>query len=145
MHESNKESTVDIRPMIKIEAIHARRDELLKAEKIAESVCAEADRIVSSDRGNDYGRPIDDFSKTAVLWGVILGIEITPEQVAMCMAQVKVSRELNKHKRDNLVDLIGYTKCLDMVVEDRVKRTAEGWEYNRIVGVWIKPGQEEPS
>lgn len=113
--------------------------------KQTESVTAEADRLVSGDRGADYGRPIDDFSKTAVLWGVILGVEVTPEQVALCMAMVKVSRQLNKHKRDNLVDLCGYTKCLDMVIEDRAKRVAEGWDYNRVLGCWIKPGSEEPA
>ena len=108
-----------------------------------ESVTAEADRIVGGERGADYGRPIDDFSKTAVLWGPILNIEVTPEQVALCMAQVKVSRQLNRHKRDNLVDLCGYAKCLEMVIDDRKQREAEGWQYNRITGRWHKPGQEE--
>jgi len=144
MNEPTSETTVDIRKKSE-EFKDFAAEQCAKQDVKPESVCAEADRIVASDRGNDYGRPIDDFSKTAVLWGVILGIEITPEQVAMCMAQVKVSRELNKHKRDNLVDLIGYTKCLDMVIADRAKRDAEGWDYNRIIGKWIKPGSEEPS
>ena len=34
------------------------------------------------------------------------------------MIQVKVSREINLHKRDNLVDLIGYALTLDAVQED---------------------------
>ena len=112
---------------------------------IKETVTAEADRIVSGDRGAAYGRPIDDFSKTAVLWGPILKVEVTPEQVALCMIMVKVSRELNKAKRDNLVDICGYTKCLDMVIDDRIQREGEGWAHNRVLGYWTKPGEEEAS
>jgi hypothetical protein len=81
----------------------------------SESVLAEADRIVSGDRGNDYGHPIHDFSRTALIWSAILGIHVTPEQVGLCMVGVKISRECNKHKRDNLVDGPGYFKCVDMI------------------------------
>jgi hypothetical protein len=33
------------------------------------------------------------------------------------MAAMKVSREVNKHKRDNLTDLAGYAECANMVAE----------------------------
>jgi hypothetical protein len=104
-----------------------------------ETVTQEADRLVSGDRGSSYGHPLDDFCKTAVLWGVILKKRITAEEVAKCMSQVKVSRELNKHKRDNLVDECGYVKCLDMVIEERARRVKEGWSYDEVTGVWSPP------
>lgn len=87
-----------------------------------ETILEEADRLVDGDRQSDYGHPLDDFSKTAKLWSVILGTDVTPEQVALCMVQVKVSRELNKPKRDNRVDAAGYLKTLDMVIVERSRR-----------------------
>lgn len=88
-----------------------------------ESVAGEADRIVSTERGADYGHPLDDFGKVSgmamALWG--RGPE-TPEEHALYMILIKVSREANKHKRDNLVDICGYAKTLEMVVEERQRR-----------------------
>ena len=60
-----------------------------------ESVAQEAHRLTEVDRQSTYGHPLDDFSKTARLWEVILGVDVTPEQVALCLLQVKVSRELH--------------------------------------------------
>jgi hypothetical protein len=87
-----------------------------------ESICQEADYLVSNDRGNDYGPPKHDFLKTAKLWEVILGIEnIKPEQIGLCMIALKLSRELNKHKRDNLVDICGYAKTVDIIIHDKTE------------------------
>lgn len=89
-----------------------------------ESVLEEAQRLVHGDRGADYGHPIHDFSRTGRIWGAVLskwaietdGAEpVPPELVALCMVGVKMSREVNKAKRDNRVDIAGYTETLDMV------------------------------
>lgn len=86
-----------------------------------ETVCQEADRLVSNDRQDSYGHPFNNFSHTGKLWAPILGVnEVTPEQVALCMIQVKVSRECFKPKHDNLVDINGYAKCLSMINEKRL-------------------------
>lgn len=88
----------------------------------SETICQEADRLVSCDRQETYGHPFHDFTKTGKIWAAIFGIpEVTPEQVALCMVGVKISRECNKHKRDNLVDGAGYFKCLDLIHEYRDK------------------------
>ena len=76
-----------------------------------------ADSLVSGDRQQDYGHPIEDFRKTAKIWSAILGIDVTPEQVALCMVGVKISREVNKHKADNIVDGCGYFRTLEMIHE----------------------------
>jgi len=88
----------------------------------SESILQEAQRIVHSERGADYGHPLDDFAKTAKLWQVVLNTSVTPEQVALCMCMVKISRELNRHKRDNLTDLCGYAETYMMVKEERDRR-----------------------
>lgn len=89
-----------------------------------ETICQEADRIVSSDRGNDYGSPIHDFTRTGILWQGVLrdwaketnGDEpVPPNLVGLCMVGVKISREVHKPKRDNRVDGAGYFKCVDLI------------------------------
>lgn len=81
-----------------------------------ETICQEADRIVSEDRMNQYGHPADDFKRIATIWGVILGKEdIRPEQVAMCMIGTKLSRMCHDISRDSLTDTCGYAKTISMI------------------------------
>jgi hypothetical protein len=88
-----------------------------------ETVLQEADRLVSGDRGSYYGHPLDDFTRTGRMWAAILDLpEVTPEQVGLCMAALKISREVHRHKRDNIVDLAGYAKTVQLVVEERSRR-----------------------
>lgn len=83
-----------------------------------ESATAEAERLVHGQRGKAYGHPADDFGRTGRMWGAILGIpDVPPEKVGLCMAAVKISREVNKHGRDNLVDLAGYGETVLMIHE----------------------------
>lgn len=82
-----------------------------------ESILHEAHRLTNRDRQTDYGHPYDDFSRTAAMWSQILGVDVTPQQVALCMVCVKVSREINRPKRDNRVDIAGYINCLQMIQE----------------------------
>lgn len=102
--------------------------ELEATERNFETICQEADRLVSHDRGNDYGHPLEDFSRTGSLWAPILsgwakmtdGEEpVSPELVGLCMIALKISREINRPKRDNRVDIAGYAKCLEMINEKR--------------------------
>ena len=82
------------------------------------TVLEEAQRLVHGDRGADYGHPIDDYTRTGKLWGAILGTDpIDPRTCCLMMAAMKISRECNKHKRDNLTDLAGYAECADMIAQ----------------------------
>lgn len=82
-----------------------------------------ARELVYGDRQKDYGHPADDYGRTAALWSALLGIEITPVQAALCMVLVKLSREMNVPKPDNLVDAHGY-----LLVAGRIKERAIGRE-----------------
>lgn len=84
-----------------------------------DSILSEAHRLVHGGRGQDYGHPYEDLSRTAKIWSAILGIEVTPQQVALCMIGVKISRECHRPKRDNRVDIAGYAETLDMVANYR--------------------------
>jgi hypothetical protein len=80
---------------------------------IDHTLLEEAGYLVSADRQQTYGHPAKNFAETAALWSVVLGIPVAPEQVALCMVQVKIAREINLHKRDNIVDAIGYLVAYD--------------------------------
>lgn len=89
--------------------------------KVTESIIDEAKRIVGGDRQNSYGHPYNDFSRTATMWSGLLseklapGQTIKPEEVGMMMVLLKMSRHMNKKKRDNLTDAHGYLITVDMV------------------------------
>jgi hypothetical protein len=85
------------------------------------SALDEAQRLITGDRNNQYGPPTQDFKRTADLLNA-LGYhredatgevhEIKPSDVAIIIAQVKVSRIMHSRgKRDSWVDLAGYAGC----------------------------------
>ena len=86
------------------------------------TILDEAKNLVYGDRQADYGHPLDNFTTIARLWSVILGVDITAEQVALCMVQVKIARQLWRPKRDNLVDACGYAATLELVQDERKRR-----------------------
>jgi hypothetical protein len=85
----------------------------------------EAYRLVNGDRGDNYGHPYYDFGRTAGMINAAMGHklkeEITAEDVAIMMICVKISREMNRPKHDNRVDICGYAEALDMVVARRAQ------------------------
>jgi hypothetical protein len=85
------------------------------------SILEDAKKAVHGSRNNDYGHPLQDFTRTAKIWSAILGIEVTPEQVALCMVGVKISRECYKPGRDNRIDGAGYFETLEMIALERNK------------------------
>jgi hypothetical protein len=87
-----------------------------------ETILQEADRLVSTDRQADYGHPFDNCTDIAIGWRVIFCHGITAENVALAMVWLKICRELNAHKRDNLVDGAGYFKVADLIIEERKRR-----------------------
>ena len=77
------------------------------------TIAQEAENVVYGDRQADYGSVTENFSNIARLWSVLLKVEVTPNQVALCMVQLKIARQLNKSKMDNLVDIVGYVLCIE--------------------------------
>jgi hypothetical protein len=82
----------------------------------------EANHLIHGDRQRDYDHPLDNFTRIAKIWSVILGVEVTPEQVGLCMVGTKLAREAYNPKRDNLVDGAGYFGTIEMVYEERERR-----------------------
>jgi hypothetical protein len=78
--------------------------------------------LVTGDRQDAYGHPLDDFTRAGKIWEAILGVPVTAEQVALCMVGIKISRQTNAPKLDNVIDGIGYFLTLAMVQEERAER-----------------------
>ena len=64
---------------------------------------------VIKERGESYGSMVDNHTRIAKLWSVLLDTEVTPEQVALCMIAVKQARlmETSNHN-DSWQDILGY-------------------------------------
>lgn len=73
-----------------------------------ETILQEADRLINGPRRESYGDVRPSFTAIGKGWAEIIGAPVTAEQVALCMAWLKVMREVANHKRDNLVDICGY-------------------------------------
>lgn len=73
----------------------------------------EAAKIIAGDRDLQYGGPEENFTRIAKIWSVIIGTEITPEDVAMMMVGLKVARYASKSgfQPDTWIDIAGYAGC----------------------------------
>lgn len=78
-----------------------KRAEILEAARVC--VCGE--------REQDYGSPEDSFALIAKLWTVYMGHTISPKDVAVMMALLKVAQIKNSDKADSYIDLAGYAAC----------------------------------
>jgi hypothetical protein len=94
-----------------------RCDKIKELNKEELNVAAEALKIVYGDRKEAYGNPLIQARRVCLIWEAILGIKVTPKQFELCMLGLKISREINKEQRDNLVDMCGYALVLEQVYD----------------------------
>lgn len=78
---------------------------------------------VCGEREQDYGTPENNFETIGLLWGVYLRAahpelakvmdvnRITPKDVAIMMACLKIARAAKGDKADSFIDLAGYAAC----------------------------------
>ena len=71
-------------------------------------ILQEAARLTAKDRQKIYGDPRTNHCRIADLWTIYLGNEVTPQQVAICMALVKIARLMETETADSFVDLAAY-------------------------------------
>lgn len=77
-----------------------------------EEVLDEAKKCVCGKREQDYGSPESNFALIADFWTMYLGVAVTPVDVAMMMALLKIARIKNGGGTgDSFVDLAGYAAC----------------------------------
>ena len=84
-----------------------------------ETILDEAARLTSGDRQRDYDHPLPNHRRIARLWNAFLAIrqspsaEISAEDVAKMMILLKIARDAATEKRDSLIDIAGYARCLE--------------------------------
>lgn len=86
----------------------------------------EAGRLIHNDRAAVYGDNRTNHQRIANLWSVVLGIEVQPEQVAICMALLKIARlvQTGSHE-DSYVDAAAYMALAgEMATSKTETRTA---------------------
>ena len=97
----------------------------------SQSILEEAAELVGGPREADYGHPAIDFTRTAKFWTEVLrgrlqpNTEVNAHDVALMMVLLKISRQINAPKRDNLVDAAGYLRTLERVQDYQAKLLKE--------------------
>lgn len=112
---------------------------------VEETILEEAAALVGGERQRDYGHPLDNFTRIARYWNaqiaekLVPGCEITPEDVGSMMVGLKLAREINTPKRDNLVDGAGYLYAMSLFEGERERRAAnrEDRAYLRDAEVYV--------
>ena len=93
------------------------------------SILDEAAELIHGPRQQAYGHPVDNFSRIAAMWTVILQHSVTPEQVGLCMAALKLARQIHQPSRDNLIDACGYLGTVELIQNETIRR-----QLDEIVG-----------
>lgn len=85
------------------------------------TILQEAEKLVYGERNDDYGTVTENFDNIARMWTVIMKTPVSPEQVGLCMAALKICRQMSKPKRDNLVDGAGYFATIEKMYKEQNK------------------------
>ena len=92
------------------------------------NILEEAELLTKGDRNKQYGSPYDNHTQTAEMVSSYLKSKLveplTPEDVCIIQILVKISRNSFASKRDNIVDIAGYARNIEMIQEEREKRGA---------------------
>ena len=80
--------------------------------QVTESILEEAQHLTHGPRSGEYGPPHVDYARTAAMVSAMLAHKLkeplSAHDLSLVMCCVKLSRQMNKRKRDNMVDLAGY-------------------------------------
>ena len=83
------------------------------------NVLLDADKVVSVERWEEHGDPCANLDRIAAMWAATFGWVVTGEDVALAMILFKVCRATAGDTRDNLVDIAGYARTIEMLWERR--------------------------
>jgi len=99
-------------------------------ELLYQSILEEAQSLVHGDRNATYGFPWEDYARTVGAFKALMGdkkiADMTPEDGMMFMVCVKLSRQINLPKRDNLVDAAGYLECINWSIDTKLRKHEDG-------------------
>lgn len=68
-----------------------------------------ANEYITKDRQATHGKAENNFARISAMWSAYTGFNITPADVAIMMAQLKMARfKHNPTYVDNAIDMAGY-------------------------------------
>ncbi len=65
-------------------------------------------KVITGPRAKDYGDKYINHVNISELWSSYLGHKISPHDVAICMALVKIARLKHRRTKDCYIDIAGY-------------------------------------
>ncbi len=111
-HTDGTPSSDALRPVAAQDALRpvASQDALRPVVMIGrQHILKSAGDLIDGDRAKDYGDAYVMHARIAAGWSQILGIDIAPHQVALCMSWLKISRLVESPDHaDSYVDLVAY-------------------------------------
>ena len=75
-----------------------------------------------TEREEDHGNWLVNMETAAELWSVVLGGRVRGDQVANCLLQLKIARQITSGKTDDYDDAIGYAALAAAWFEHEEKR-----------------------
>ncbi len=101
----NKPEDVRVVEFVKPEGATFYDRKPLPRQKIMDA----ASGLIHGDRAEAYGDALEMHRRIAAGWSEILGHEVKPHEVALCMAWVKIARlVVSEDHADSYVDLVAY-------------------------------------
>lgn len=96
---------------------------------VVKSAIDEAKEIIYGDREKTYGSPQKNLNVIADYWMEYLNtkptaitkhgtVDLSAEDVCIMMVLLKIARQANNYKRDNIVDAIGYLSLIDRIATE---------------------------
>ena len=97
----------------------------------------DACKVALNSRGQHYGTVLENHSRIAKIWSVILGSDVTEEQDALMMVGLKVARlvETPDHQ-DSILDIAGYAAVMSECIEE--KKTQKNTDKQTEGYLWHK-------
>lgn len=85
-------------------------------------ILEQAQELTLGDRNDQHGSPYENHVNIAQIWSVILKQNVTPHQVALCMAGLKIARLAgNPFNEDSYIDGAAYLAIAgELIDRDRL-------------------------
>lgn len=97
---------------------------VIQIRRRGEKLFTDASNVINGERQDVYGNPEDSFDGIAHRWTEYLkaryGFEhrLNKKDATFMMMEFKMERQKNQNKRDNLIDIAGYTAIHDDMNEN---------------------------
>ena len=79
-------------------------------------------KVITGPRAKDYGDKYNNHANISKLWSSYLDYEISPHDVAICMALVKIARLKHRRTKDCYIDIAGYAAIAGEIESKKSKK-----------------------